>query len=317
MKIKGFRRPPKEIHTIWNFQQYEAFRKTLKDTEEKAFFDLLYYGGLRRGEALALLDTDLIGGDKIAITKTFSKGETTTTKTNAGTRIVKLPPEIYAELEEQAEKKGKLFRGLSFTSLKRTLDRGAKKAELPRARIHDLRHSHITMLLYQGITPQGIAHRVGQADTNTLFNTYAGYLTREDDTICSFLEKEIKKSTRLNVLFRFHLVEMAGKENSKSIFCIKNCLSSDSQADSTTYFMKSFDVLRWVLHTPLPNADMFFQHSAKEVLICPKCKTKANGFQAGIKYRLHLNGKTTGHDPAHGARPVLAPLRLRAPALRA
>lgn len=196
VKIKGFRRPPKEIHTIWNFQQYEAFRKTLKDTEEKAFFDLLYYGGLRRGEALALLDTDLIGGNKIAITKTFSKGETTTTKTNAGTRIVKLPPEIYAELEEQAEKKGKLFRGLSFTSLKRTLDRGAKEAELPRARIHDLRHSHITMLLYQGITPQGIAHRVGQADTNTLFNTYAGYLTREDETICRFLEKEIKKSTR-------------------------------------------------------------------------------------------------------------------------
>ena len=191
VKIKGFRRPPRNIYTIWDFRQYGKFREQLKDKTETAFFDLLYFGGLRRGEAMALTRPDLLGKDKIAITKTFSKGETTATKTRAGTRIIKLPKDVYRELEELEG--FKLFQGLSYSSLKRRLDGGAERAGLPRARIHDLRHSHITMLLYAGMTPQGIAHRVGHEDTNTLFNTYAGYLTKEDETICKYLDRKIEK----------------------------------------------------------------------------------------------------------------------------
>ena len=58
VKIKGFRRPPRNIYTIWDFRQYGKFREQLKDKTETAFFDLLYFGGLRRGEAMALTRRD-------------------------------------------------------------------------------------------------------------------------------------------------------------------------------------------------------------------------------------------------------------------
>ena len=45
--------------------------------------------------------------------------------------------------------------------LHREMDRGAKAAGIKRIRIHDLRHSHISLLIDMGFSAVAIAERVG------------------------------------------------------------------------------------------------------------------------------------------------------------
>ena len=61
--------------------------------------------------------------------------------------------------------KGLIFRDRIFTVSKnylhREMDRGSKAAGVKRIRIHDLRHSHISLLIDMGFSAVAIADRVG------------------------------------------------------------------------------------------------------------------------------------------------------------
>ena len=50
------------------------------------------------------------------------------------------------------------------------MDRGAKAAGVKRIRIHDLRHSHISLLIEMGYSAVAIADRVGHESINITYN---------------------------------------------------------------------------------------------------------------------------------------------------
>ena len=50
------------------------------------------------------------------------------------------------------------------------MDRGAKAAGVKCIRIHDLRHSHISLLIEMGYSAVAIADRVGQESINITYN---------------------------------------------------------------------------------------------------------------------------------------------------
>lgn len=50
------------------------------------------------------------------------------------------------------------------------MDRGAKAARVKRIRIHDLRHSHISLLIEMGYSAVAIADRVGHESINITYN---------------------------------------------------------------------------------------------------------------------------------------------------
>ena len=50
------------------------------------------------------------------------------------------------------------------------MDRGAKEAKVKRIRIHDLRHSHISLLIEMGFSAVAIADRVGHESINITYN---------------------------------------------------------------------------------------------------------------------------------------------------
>ena len=50
---------------------------------------------------------------------------------------------------------------ISKSYLHHEMDRGAKEAGVKRIRIHDLRHSHVSLLINMGFTPVAIADRLG------------------------------------------------------------------------------------------------------------------------------------------------------------
>ena len=199
VRARGFDRQ-KKIYTIWTEEDFETFEKELKKPLERLFFRLLFYSGARRGEILALRPQSLASRQRISITATYSRNKLEEhTKTMAGTREIKLPRDIYEELEERAKMTAsgrRIFEGLSYSTLARRVKEICERTGLKRPRLHDFRHSHLTMLLYEGFTPQGVARRAGHSNTEMLLNTYAGYIDREEDEIAERLE-QIEKSAQV------------------------------------------------------------------------------------------------------------------------
>ena len=54
--------------------------------------------------------------------------------------------------------------------LHREMDRGAKEADVKRIRIHDIRHSHVSLLIDMGFSATAIADRVGHESIDITYN---------------------------------------------------------------------------------------------------------------------------------------------------
>ena len=62
------------------------------------------------------------------------------------------------------------------SNLRRSWERITKDAGLPGLRFHDLRHSHATFMLKEGINPKIVSERLGHADISFTLNTYSHVL---------------------------------------------------------------------------------------------------------------------------------------------
>lgn len=105
----------------------------------------------------------------ISITKTYQvvKGEEVIgpPKTSKGNRIINMPDRLCDEMKDYFEmcydKKSTRAFATTKHSLHKAMTRGSKRAGVKRIRIHDLRHSHISLLISLGFSAVDIAKRVG------------------------------------------------------------------------------------------------------------------------------------------------------------
>lgn len=160
-----------EIH-FWTIDQYKKFsEEMLSSPVYYVCFEILYWCGIREGELLALTPEDIdLEAKTININKTFhhlnGRDFVTDPKTRKSKRKVSMPDFLCEELKEymklvyQLQKGGRLF-PVTKGSLTNAMKRGTKKAGLPHIRIHDLRHSHVSLLIDMGYTAVAIADRVG------------------------------------------------------------------------------------------------------------------------------------------------------------
>ena len=134
-------------------------------------FEMLYWTGIREGELLALTRADIdLDAKTVTISKTFQHikgrdviGEPKTAKSN---RVVIIPDFLCAELEDyfrmyyDLHPTDRLFPvSKHFLFLK--LKKYTAQQELPRIRVHDLRHSHVSLLINMGFSAVAIADRMG------------------------------------------------------------------------------------------------------------------------------------------------------------
>ena len=156
----------------WTKDQYLRFAEAIMDDPCSYYaFQMLYWCGIREGEMLALTPSDLDFEKKtVSITKTFQhlKGRDVITepKTPKSNRIVQMPDFLVEELREYLQMHPNILPRdwlfpLSKSSLYRTMERGSQEAGVPRIRIHDLRHSHVSLLIHLGYSALAIADRMG------------------------------------------------------------------------------------------------------------------------------------------------------------
>ena len=77
------------------------------------------------------------------------------------------------------------------------MDRGAKAAGVKRIRIHDLRHSHVSLLIELGFSAVAIADRVGHESIEITYR-YAHLFPSKQAEMANKLS-ELKKGDNANV----------------------------------------------------------------------------------------------------------------------
>lgn len=157
---------------FWTQDEYQQFIEQIADKPQFYYaFEMLYWTGIRCGELLALTTEDIdFENKKLRINKSYQriKGKDVITdpKTRKSNRIIIMPDFLVEEMEEYT--KGlygyklddRIFQ-ISKTSLHNELARGSKLAGLQKIRVHDLRHSHVSLLIQLGYSALAIAERVG------------------------------------------------------------------------------------------------------------------------------------------------------------
>jgi integrase len=65
---------------------------------------------------------------------------------------------------------------LDDSNVRRAFQSMLKRAGLPRIRFHDLRHTHATLMLAQGVHPKIVSERLGHATIGITLDTYSHVL---------------------------------------------------------------------------------------------------------------------------------------------
>ena len=184
----------------WTYDKYVAFREGIKDKPLSYIcFQVLYWTGMREGELLALTaaDIDLVT-KQIDINKTYQRlhGEDiiTTPKTRKSKRKVPIPDFLCQELQEYITSRYMLAPNerlfpITKSFLSHEMERGCKKTGVKRIRIHDIRHSHASLLINQGCDALILADRLGHEKVSTTLNTYSHLFPHKQQELVSNLEQ--------------------------------------------------------------------------------------------------------------------------------
>lgn len=166
---------------FWTKEEYLKFADAMMDKPMSFYaFEMLYWCGIREGELLALTPADFdFEKGTVTINKSYQrlKGQDviTTPKTEKSNRTITMPQFLTDEIQDYLKMQydiGEDDRMFTITKsyLHREMDRGSKEAGVKRIRIHDLRHSAISLLIDMGFSATAIADRVGHESIDITYN---------------------------------------------------------------------------------------------------------------------------------------------------
>lgn len=157
-----------------------------------------FWTGCREGEMLALLPKDLTDDDQLRIYKTYHRkkgqdilGPTKNSK-KGGNRNVPIPHWLAEEFRTYCSKlygltpDDRVFY-MTCTALNKELTRCTQITYLPDIRVHDLRHSHVSLCIELGYSIVLVAKRIGDT-VPVVMRTYAHLYPNKQQELVSRLE---------------------------------------------------------------------------------------------------------------------------------
>jgi integrase len=192
-----------KVMSTLTLEDIPKFLKAAKGTPYYTLFYLLLHTGLRRGEALALRWKNVdLGLSSLGVLGYLSVTETVyrlagdyivkEPKTPSSRRRIALPPSLVlvlrqhrAEQEAQQALLGKPLTDNDFvfanldgnpldpSTVSHAFNKVIRKAGLPHIRLHDLRHTHASLLLQAGVHPKVVQERLGHSSIRVTLDTYS------------------------------------------------------------------------------------------------------------------------------------------------
>jgi integrase len=181
----------------WTVPEARRFLSVTGNDRFGPLWLLLLSTGLRRGEALGLRWEDLdFRASRLAVVQTVvvasNRVHLSEPKTMHGRRVVRLQPETVTALRRHQlrQSEDRLLVGSEWNELDlifatatgrplhprnivRAFDQAVVRADVPRIRIHDLRHTAATFALREGVHPKLVQEMLGHAKVAVTLDLYS------------------------------------------------------------------------------------------------------------------------------------------------
>ena len=192
-------RKSSEEMQFWSKDEYLRFSEAVMDKPDAWLaFEVLFWTGLREGEMLALTPSDIdLARSRVSVTKTYQRLHREDVvgppKTERSRRVVDMPRFLADELRDYVSQEGigrkeRIFK-MDKGYLYREMRRGSALAGVKRIRVHDLRHSHVSLLIEKGFNVLAIAQRMGHESIDITYR-YAHLLPNCQAEMAAALETE-------------------------------------------------------------------------------------------------------------------------------
>lgn len=184
--------------TTWSSDQLKAFSTTALESRMRNAFTILASTGMRRGEALGLRWGDVdFDSSQLAIVQTVSTVDGRVVvgqpKTAGSRRTVYVHDATIKALRQQRQLQAeeRLAAGSAWENdndlvfrtvtggpvnpdgFSRHFDKLVAQADVPRIRLHDLRHTNATLSLKAGVHPKVVSERLGHSSIAITLDLYS------------------------------------------------------------------------------------------------------------------------------------------------
>ncbi len=198
-----------KVINFWTIDEFKQFIEVIDTLKYRAFFMTLFYGGLRKGEALALTWNDIdFKNNTINIDKTAYFRNITSPKNESSIRKIKMPQHtmnLLGELKLETANKidyvvfGEFYDHMPETTIDVRYNEYVEKSKVKRIRIHDFRHSHASYLINQGNDIQIVSKRLGHANTSTTYDIYSHLYPNAEDEAIAKMEDDFKSADVIQI----------------------------------------------------------------------------------------------------------------------
>ena len=201
----------KELN-FWTKDEFEVFIQCFTEEEEmyRIIFLMLFWLGCRVGELLALTESDIdLEAGTVSISKTyFRRNKTdyiTAPKTESSNRKITIPQFLQDEIKQFLDRQYELMPEerifpITDRAIQKKMKQKTEQAKLKPIRVHDLRHSHIALLIEKGMQPLVIAQRVGHDSVNTTMNIYGHLYPNKQKQVADLLNAEATGELKNNLV---------------------------------------------------------------------------------------------------------------------
>lgn len=211
--VKPYTARKQQVQELWDAEDVQRFISTHQQDPWFAAYYLLLTSGLRRGELLGLRWSDIrADGLFVRQTVTIARNQAIISppKTEDSERFVDLPEDTVLVLAEHQRRQAKhkklvgeawqehdlvfpnsLGAPMHPRNFYRAWRRALKQADVPHARIHDIRHLHLSRLALLGIEAKQISERAGHSTTSFTLDRY----------VKSFRQQRAKAALSMDELF--------------------------------------------------------------------------------------------------------------------
>lgn len=184
---------------FWTLEEFKLFIKNIEKPNSKVAFEILFWTGMRLGELLALTLKDFDFNEQtVLVHKNYARLDkqdiVLDPKTKKSKRSITIPNFLCLMVKDYADKlydyhpNERLFQ-FSKHFIHSEMTRGSEAAGVKRIRIHDLRHSHASLLIEQGFSPLLISERLGHENIQTTLQTYSHLYPNKHGEVADKLEK--------------------------------------------------------------------------------------------------------------------------------
>lgn len=191
--------PPREFWTVEEYGKFAEYAQQRNDTF--MVFELCYWLGLRRGEALGIRPMDITYDNRrdsytlhIA-TSVDAKRRVGNTKTASSDRIITLPETLKHELDTYMEQSyglqptDRIFEHVSISTLNRDKAWAIEQSGVPYVCVHGMRHGSASNLISSNkLTATDVARWLGHSSAKTTLRTYSHILPETEVMAADYIE---------------------------------------------------------------------------------------------------------------------------------